>query len=74
MGATDGKAGLRNFRDTPMKKLVLGIMIFMTGFSYAHPGHTVVYTADQLDLRSESGCPYCVFKVNEAEREARKHK
>ena len=31
----------------------------------------VVYTPEQLDPRSDRYCPYCVFRVNEAERQAR---
>ena len=33
----------------------------------------VVYTGEQLDPLSDRYCPYCVFKVREAEREARTH-
>lgn len=31
----------------------------------------VVYTSEELDPRSDKYCPYCVFKVSEAERQAR---
>lgn len=31
----------------------------------------VVYTSEELDPRSDRYCPYCVFRVNEAERQAR---
>ena len=34
----------------------------------------VVYTGEQLDPRSDRYCPYCVFKVGEAQRAARERR
>ena len=55
-----------------MKKCILlaGIVLASTALQ-AQP--LVVYTADQLDPASDRYCPYCAFKVHEAERKAREH-
>ncbi len=51
--------------------ILITCMVFASGVLLAQPG--VIYTSDQLDPRSDRYCPYCVFKVGEAQREARAH-